>query len=219
MHFVAWAWARGVRPQRNHWMAGVVLGTLYFLLSHGLLYWAEQKVPSGLVALLVATEPMFILLLSWLLAQQKIDRLSILGLSLGMLGVGLLTGADPAINRSSLLRLMAALLASVSWAAGVVVSPRLRLPEDAVMRTAIPLVCAAVMLLATAGVASEFQRMQWSYVSLRSLLGLGISDYLWLGGGIHGVHVTAATLSADAGGDAHLCQSRSGGASGMAVCR
>jgi len=33
----AWAWARGVRPQRNHWMAGVVLGALHFLLSHGLL--------------------------------------------------------------------------------------------------------------------------------------------------------------------------------------
>ena len=169
----AWAWARGVRPQRTHWMAGVLLGALYFLLSHGLLYWAEQRVPSGLVALLVATEPMFILLLSWLLAQQKIGRLSILGLSLGMLGVGLLTGADPAINRSSLLRLGAALLASVSWAAGVVISPRLRLPEDALMRTAIPLVCGAVMLLATAGVAGEFQRMQWSHVSLRSLLGLG----------------------------------------------
>jgi len=102
------------------------------------------------VALLVATEPMFILLLSWLLAQQKIDRLGILGLSLGMLGVGPLTGADPAINRSSLLRLVAALLASVSLAAGVVVSPRLRVPEDALMRTAIPLVCGAVMLLATA---------------------------------------------------------------------
>jgi drug/metabolite transporter (DMT)-like permease len=169
----AWAWARGVRPQRNHWMAGVVLGALYFLLSHGLLYWAEQRVPSGLVALLVATEPMFILLLSWLLARQKIGRLSILGLSLGMLGVGILTGADLAINGSSLLRLAAALLASLSWAAGVVVSPRLRLPEDALMRTAIPLVCGAVMLLATAGVASEFQRMQWSHVSIRSLLGLG----------------------------------------------
>ena len=88
----AWAWAREVRPQRTHWMAGVLLGALYFLLSHGLLYWAEQRVPSGLVALLVATEPMFILLLSWLLAQQKIGRLSILGLSLGMLGVGLTHG-------------------------------------------------------------------------------------------------------------------------------
>src|SRR5450755_2128138 len=48
--------------------------------------------------------------------------------------------------------------------------------------------------------------------------GTCISDHLWLGGGIHGVHVAAATLSADAGGDAHLCQSRSGSPSGMAVC-
>jgi len=169
----AWAWARGFRPKREHWMAGAVVGALFFLVSHGMLYWAEQTVASGLAALLIATEPMFILVLGWLTGQQKISPLSALGLGLGVLGVGLLTGTELAMKSSSLLGLAAVLLASISWAAGVVVSPRLRLPADALARTAIPLVCGALMLLIAAGVSGEFKRAQWAAISLRSMLGLG----------------------------------------------
>ncbi len=169
----AWAWARGFRPKREHWMAGAVVGALFFLVSHGMLYWAEQTVASGLAALLIATEPMFILVLGWLAGQQRISLQSALGLGLGVLGVGLLMGAELAMKSSGLLGLAAVLLGSVSWAAGVVISPRLRLPEDALARTAIPLVCGAVMLLIAAGVSGEFQETQWSAISLRSVLGLG----------------------------------------------
>ena len=169
----AWAWARGFRPKREHWMAGAVVGALFFLVSHGMLYWAEQTVASGLAALLIATEPMFILVLGCLAGQQRISRLSALGLGLGVLGVGLLTGAELAMKSSSLLGLAAVLLGSVSWAAGVVISPRLRLPADALARTAIPLICGAVMLLMAAGVSGEFHRIHWSAISLRSVLGLG----------------------------------------------
>jgi len=169
----AWAWARGFRPKRENWMAGVVVGALFFLVSHGMLYWAEQTVASGLAALLIATEPMFILVLGWLAGQQRISPLSALGLGLGVLGVGLLTGAELAMRSSSLLGLAAVLLASISWAAGVIVSPRLRLPADALARTAIPLVCGALMLLIAAGVSGEFHRAQWSAISLRSIFGLG----------------------------------------------
>src|SRR5579871_5929607 len=54
---LAWAWARGYRPTRAHWISGFVLGTLFFLIGHGSLHWAEQHVASGLAALLIATEP------------------------------------------------------------------------------------------------------------------------------------------------------------------
>src|SRR5205807_9452016 len=77
---LAWACARGYRPRREHWIAGVVLGALFFLVGHGSLHWAEQHVASGLAALLIATEPMFILVLAWLSGQQRISRISALGL-------------------------------------------------------------------------------------------------------------------------------------------
>jgi len=169
---LAWAWARGFRPKREHWISGLVIGALFFLVGHGTLHWAEQYVGSGLAALLIATEPMFILLLAWSMGQQRISRVSVAGLGLGVLGVAILMGAELSAKGSSLLGLLAVLLGSLSWAAGVVISPKVKLPQDALARTAVPLVCGAAMLLIAAGVTGEFHRMQWSSVSLKSVLGL-----------------------------------------------
>ncbi|MGC1453131.1 MAG: EamA family transporter [Candidatus Sulfotelmatobacter sp.] len=170
---LAWAWARGFRPTRAHWVSGFVLGALFFLIGHGTLHWAEQYVGSGLAALLIATEPMFILMLAWSMGQQRISRRSAMGLGLGVLGVALLTGAELTVKGSSLLGLLAVLLGSLSWSAGVVISPKLKLPSDALGRTAVPLVCGAVMLLAAAGLTGEFQATHWASISLKSVFGLG----------------------------------------------
>jgi drug/metabolite transporter (DMT)-like permease len=170
---LAWACARGYRPRREHWVAGLVLGALFFFVGHGTLHWAEQHVASGLAALLIATEPMFILVLAWLSGQQRISRISALGLAFGVVGVAILTGAEVSAKNASLIGLLAVLLGSLSWSAGVVISPKLRLPTDALARTAVPLVCGAVMLLATAGITGEFRGLRWSAVSLKSIFGLG----------------------------------------------
>jgi len=169
---LAWAWARGYRPTRAHWISGSIVGALFFFVGHGSLHWAEQYVGSGLAALLLATEPMFILLLAWSMGQQKISRLSALGLGLGALGVAVLTGAELTVKGSSLLALMAVLVGSFAWSAGVVISPRLKLPSDALGRTALPTICGAVMLLAAAGLTGEFHATHWANISLKSLLGL-----------------------------------------------
>lgn len=170
---LAWACLRGYRPRREHWIAGLVLGALFFLIGHGTLHWAEQHVASGLAALLIATEPMFILVLAWATGQQRISRTSAMGLAVGVVGVAILTGVEVSAKDASLLGLLAVLTGSLSWSAGVVISPRLKLPTDALARTAVPLVCGAAMLLVSAGVTGEFHTLQWSAVSLKSVLGLG----------------------------------------------
>jgi drug/metabolite transporter (DMT)-like permease len=169
---LGWAWARGFRPKREHWTAGLVVGALFFLVGHGMLHWAEQYVGSGLAALLIATEPMFILVLAWLMGQQKISRISLLGLGLGVVGVAILLGAELTMKGSSLLGLLAVLTGSLSWAAGVVISPKVQLPSDALGRTAVPLVCGAAMLLVAAALTGEFHALHWASISWKSLLGL-----------------------------------------------
>lgn len=169
---LAWAFARRYRPRREHWIGGAVVGALYFLICHGLLHWAELHVSSSMAALLTATEPMFILLLAWATGQQKISRLSAIGLAIGAIGVAILTGGELTAKTTGLLGMIAVLVGALSWAVGVVVSPKLKLPEEAIARTAVPLVCGAAMLLATAGITGEFHALHWSAISLRSILGL-----------------------------------------------
>jgi len=170
---LAWAFARGYRPRREHWIGGFVLGALFFLIGHGSLHWAEQHVASGLAALLIATEPMFILVLAWMTRQQRISRLSALGLAVGVIGVAILTGVELSAKDMSVVGLIAVLAGSLSWSAGVVITPKLKLPDDAIARTAVPLVCGAAMLLLTAGITGEFHELHWSAVSLKSIFGLG----------------------------------------------
>src|ERR1035438_2236762 len=187
---LTWAWWRGFRPTRQQWVAGFALGALFFLIGHGTLHWAEQYVGSGLAALLIATEPMFILVLGWMMGRQKISLLSALGLGLGVVGVAMLTGAELTVKGSSLWGLLAVLLGSLSWSLGVVISPRLKLPNDALGRTALPTICGAVMLLAAAGLTGEFHATHWASISLKSILGLAylivfgsiiaFTSYTWL---------------------------------------
>jgi drug/metabolite transporter (DMT)-like permease len=181
---------RGFRPTLANWIAGLVVGSLFFLVGHGLLHWAQQHVASGLAAVLIATEPMFILVLSWLVGQQPISRLSACGLLLGVVGVALLSGTRFTVGDSSFLALLAVLGSSLFWSVGVVISPKLSLPSDVLGRTAIPVVCGAVLLLVAAGIAGEFQEFEPTAISWKSLLGLAylvafgsiiaFTSYMWL---------------------------------------
>ena len=214
---LAWALARGYRPRREHWVAGAVVGAFYFLICHGSLHWAEQHVNSGMAALLTATEPMFILLLAWASGQQKVSRTSALGLAVGAVGIAILTAGELSAKGSSLLGLIAVLVGALSWAAGVVVSPKLKLPEEAIARTAVPLVCGAAMLLAT--------RRHHGRIPRSALVGgfltfdpwAGVPDFLWLDRCLHSLHMVVAAVPTDSGSDAHVCQSSGGCSPGMAA--
>jgi len=169
---LAICWSRGFRPRREHWIAGLVLGALFFLVGHGSLHWAEQYVSSGLAALLVASEPLWILLIGAAMKQQRINWLNGMGLLLGLAGVAILTARELTAMNALTWGLVAVLIGAASWAIGVCISPRLRLPHDAMGRAALPLVCGAGMLLVAAGVSGEFSSVHWSAISLRSALGL-----------------------------------------------
>jgi len=178
---LGWAWARGYRPRLEHWKAGLVLGALFFLVGHGTLHWAEQYVPSGLAALLISTEPLWILAIGSALGDETINWKNGLGLLLGLLGVGMLTGTDLTVRTSFGIGILVVLIGSASWAVGVCISPRLKLPEEPMARAAIPLVCGAVMLLVAALISGEFGTIRWNAVSGRSVLGLA---YLILFGSV-----------------------------------
>ncbi|MBK9519864.1 MAG: EamA family transporter [Anaeromyxobacter sp.] len=184
------AWLRGYRPRRTDWLAGSVLGALFFLAGHGLLHWAEVHISSGLAALLIATEPLMILGLGAALGRQRLRRPSALGLLLGLAGVALLTlpelGAARLVDRA----IFATLLSSFAWSLGVVAGPLLNLPEHAIGRAAVATLTGGAMLLLLAGLTGELSALDPGAISLRSALGLAylitfgsvitFSAYTWL---------------------------------------
>jgi drug/metabolite transporter (DMT)-like permease len=154
----AWAWLKGRRASAVEWRHSAVVGALFFLIGHGSLHWAEQSVPSGLSALLVATEPIWIAMLLALTGQSPLRLRTVAGLLVGLLGVWLLVGVDGVTNdRAVLVGSLAVLVGAASWGAGVVYSQRAPLPADPILRTATTLLCGAVMLLTTSAAFGELR--------------------------------------------------------------
>jgi drug/metabolite transporter (DMT)-like permease len=90
----AWVHRSAVRVSGTEWRASLVVAVLFFLIGHGTLHWAEQAVPSGIAALLVATEPLWIAMLMPPAQNSRVGVRLIVGLAAGLAGVGLLMPAD-----------------------------------------------------------------------------------------------------------------------------
>lgn len=170
-----WCLAERLRPSWAQIRASMVIGVFFFLIGHGSLHWAEQKVPSGLASLLIASEPIWVFLLSAAAAKQWRWNSSLLaGILLGLGGVGLLMGRSaltsvPGLFVSSL----AVVLSAVSWSAGVVYSRRSHLSGHPLLLSALSLLAGSVQLLLVGTIAGEYRVFSFASVSLRSWLSLG----------------------------------------------
>jgi drug/metabolite transporter (DMT)-like permease len=188
-----WSWFHGFRPTRREWVASLGLAFLFFLIGHGSLHWAEQVVPSGLAALLVATEPLFLTLFALVLStRQNLNLPNIAGLAIGFIGVTLLTTASTTLgDHRSLIGIVVVIIGTISWSLGMLYSKQSKsLPADSLARAAMSMLLGSWMLLATAGVSGEFRGFHWSAVSGKSIFGLlylivfgsmiAFTAYMWL---------------------------------------
>ena len=90
---LAWCLAKRLRPTWAQVRASIIIGAFFFLGGHGTLHWAEQKVPSGLASLVIASEPLWVFLLTAIAVRRwRLNALLLAGICLGFCGVGLLMG-------------------------------------------------------------------------------------------------------------------------------
>jgi drug/metabolite transporter (DMT)-like permease len=184
-----WCWWRGLRPVRQQWFASIVLAVLFFLIGHGTLHWAQQTLPSGLAALLIATEPIFVAIILTVTRRAQFTRLLLIGLLLGLFGVALIISADVRGGRPEILSSFAVLIGAASWSMGMVYSRSAALHPDPRMAAAMSLLAGAGMLLLGGMVTGEAARL-YVAISLKSLMALGYlavagslvaySAYFWL---------------------------------------
>src|SRR5260370_2067612 len=90
---LAWCLAKRLRPTWGQIRSSIIIGVFFFLIGHGTLHWAEQKVPSGLASLIIASEPLWVFLLTAIAARQwHLNATLLAGIVLGFGGFGLLMG-------------------------------------------------------------------------------------------------------------------------------
>src|SRR5436309_4745237 len=188
---LGWALWKGERPTRQGWRAGLVLGFLFFFVSHGLLHWAELKVPSGVAALVIAIEPAIVALLLPLLKLGPRPRgVTWAGLALGAVSVALLFRPDVSAGEGVAVGLFAVLISAIAWSLGIVYARKLQPANGSTLNAALPLVCGSLMLLAGGLIRGEHRMFQFSRVLPESFVGLlfliffgsliAFSAYAWL---------------------------------------
>jgi len=166
--------ARGhrVRVRGRALAAAALIGLLLPAGGNGIVTVAERDVPSGLAALLVASVPLWVVLLRSTVGGERIARGTLAGLALGFAGLAvlLLPGSRPA--EATITGVVLVLVAACSWATGSFLSPRLELPADPLVSTAWQLVFGGAALLAGALVAGEPGDLHLADTSAKSLLAL-----------------------------------------------
>jgi drug/metabolite transporter (DMT)-like permease len=189
-----WMLARGERsPSLRQWMSASLLALLIFVFDYGLLFWAEQHVPSGIAAVMMATIPVFMALseIIFLRTQRLSIRLA-LGLLIGIAGVAVLVsrslnlGGAPIDSTGA----VALIFASVSWSVASVLTRKLPLPTSKAMSSGVQMLAGGVMLAAAAGLLGEFRRFHPASVSRGAWFALlylivagsivGFTAYVWL---------------------------------------
>ncbi len=189
-----WTRAGGAaRPSRREWAGTVLIGFLLLVSGNGGLCWSEQRVPSGLAALLLAAIPIWMVLLDSLRRDgTKLGVRVIGGMVMGVAGITLLMG--PAhlwgSSRVDLAGAGVLMLSSFSWALGSVLSHKVSLPHSPFQAAAMEMLAGGVLLLALGILSGESRHLNPGAVAARSLAGLayliaagsllGFTAYFWL---------------------------------------
>ena len=177
------------RSSRVEWRTAAIVGTCLLVGGNGGVTLAEQYVPSGLAALLVATVPLYVALLSWIFGMaERPTPLTALGLAGGFVGVGVLVG--PALRASdhgesphAWIGMLILLFSAFIWSAGSLYSRKAQNAPSPFLAAGQQMLCGGSIMIIAGSTSGELRKLDFSQMTLQSL---GAFAYLVVIGGIIG---------------------------------
>jgi drug/metabolite transporter (DMT)-like permease len=162
------------RPNAVEWRSATVIGVFLLVGGNGGVVWAEQFVTSSLAALLVATVPLWMVLMDALRPAGRRPGLpAAAGILIGFGGVILLIrSVAGSADTTSLAGASALILASLAWSIGSLYGRTARLPASQLLGTAMQMLAGGAALLLVATVVGEWTDLDITTVSRRSALAL-----------------------------------------------
>jgi len=189
---------RGVKiPSLVEWRDAFIAGACLLLVGNGGVTFAEQYVPSGTAALIIATVPVFLTLFAWWskLGPRPTAMVGV-ALVLGLLGVSILSrpgtqsGLSPSNQFNWYLGMIALMAASAVWAGGSLYSRKAARPSSAIIGVGIQMICGGALLLLVSIATGEPAAFQWSHVTTESAIAwiylvvvgaiIAFTAYIWL---------------------------------------
>ncbi len=181
-------------PTKAQWRSGAIIGTLLLVGGIGGVSWAEQYVPSGVSALIVAATPLWIVLIEAVRPHgSRPTRLTLIGVLVGLAGIIILIDAGKTTGQPhgyNLWAVLVLLLSALSWSIGSIYSHQAHVPESALLGTGIQLIAGSAGSFLVGLIAGEARQLNLGSVTWQSLGGLaylivvgsliGFVCYTWL---------------------------------------
>ncbi len=182
-------------PSRAEWINSAKLGFFMFAINYGCFFWAEQRLYSGIAAVVVATMAVWIFLAEWLITKTQRLSLGILtGSVLGIAGVVLLTRtgtAAPDSHGQTHLAILVLMTGTICWSLGSVWSRSLALPAQQSARSALQMATGGFFLALIALAAGEAPQVlaalrAWTWITwlcfayLIAASIIAFTAYVWL---------------------------------------
>jgi drug/metabolite transporter (DMT)-like permease len=187
-------WFGAPRPTLGQWATATWIGSLLLLLGNGLVTFGQQTVPSGQASLIVATMPLWMVLLDWLFYGARRPGLRVwLGLAVGFAGAVLLirpTGETDFPTASfSLIGTLALAASPVAWSVGSLESRR-RPTMNALQASAMQMLAGGALLVVAGSLLGEWPVLMARPIAARSVAAffylvivgglIGFTTYAWL---------------------------------------
>ena len=189
-----WARCRGTRrPPAAQWRDAAIAGVLMLCFGNGAVSWSEQRVSSGLAAVLVAVVPLWVVIIDWIRPHGQRPGVRVLvGVAVGMAGLLVLIGPETLVGHGSIdgAAVIVLMLGSLSWAAGSVYNRYGSRPSSAAMSTGLQMLGGSASLILLGLARGEFQELHLRQVSAASWAGwlylvtfgslVGFTAYIYL---------------------------------------
>jgi drug/metabolite transporter (DMT)-like permease len=179
---------RSVRPTRAQVLSALLIGML-LPGANAVVTVAEQEVPSSVAALLIASVPLWVLVMRRV-AGEPVSRAGIGAVLVGFAGVALLLRPGEQSADATVLGLAACVIAAVMWASGSFASPRIRLPADPLVSTGWQMLLGGAVIVLVGLALGEGGEVQFEEFSTRSIVAfsylivfgswLAFTAYAWL---------------------------------------
>ena len=184
------------RPTLTQWRSTAIVGAFLILGGNGAVAWAEQFVPSGMAALIIAILPFWIAIIDWIGPAKTRPTPGIaIGVIVGIVGILILIGpaaldTSGASGTGFLKGALVLVVGNLSWALGTIYSRHAKLPKSAFVATGMEMLCGGAFLLILALITQEHTQFDLANVSARSIAGfvyltaigslVGFTAFIWL---------------------------------------
>ncbi|MFT5999829.1 MAG: drug/metabolite transporter (DMT)-like permease [Neolewinella sp.] len=169
-------------PTTENWRNASYMGVMFLSIGVGGVVWAQQWVDTSMAALLVAFQPLLIMVLLWTFFSTRPPNKAFLGAAVSIVGMGLLIGQPQLVaGKAEIIGLAVILLSIITWAFGMILNPRLDMGKNNFRSTAMQMIVGGSVAMTFSITIGEWEDWSVEQLSMKSILA---TSYLVIFGAI-----------------------------------